>query len=319
MVDMDQSDNVCTVYLLINNKILAQNTPANARNSTNVQDLTNGSDNGLLTSFLDPAFGCTPWMAPSMTAASGMSPSLALNELLAFKNPQTPANGGVALVPLNDDMTVINNGNTVTQSLGKTNAYRAGVGQTPAATTADASGITYCQNFAISGIFIAGNQGTLAGKTSPMPAVANNLFTFMAQRFATSFGPVPALGCNDTFGIPNPVTLTMNGQGVVTAATINTNVLQQVFNGQIKPKAAGAATAGGTAGTGTAGTGTRTSAAGGGSTASVTESATHTVNSAMATKVFGRPGHGRGHYRREHVRDVRRDARAADSMGFIER
>src|SRR5579871_1652325 len=70
---------------------------------------------------------------------------LALNELSAFKNPQTSANGGVALVPLNDDMTVINNGNTVTQSLGKTNAYRAGVGQPLAATTADASGVTYCQ------------------------------------------------------------------------------------------------------------------------------------------------------------------------------
>jgi len=306
MVDMDQSDNVCTVYLLLNNQTLAQNTPANAHNNTNAQDLANGSDNALLTTFLDPAFGCTPWMGPSLTAASGMSPALALNELLAFKNPQTQANGGVALVPLNDDMTVITNGNTVTQSLGKTNAYRAGVGQPPAATTADASGITYCQNFAISGIFIANNQGTLAGKASPMPAVAVDLFTFMAQRFATSFGPVPALGCNTTFGVPNPVTLTMNGQGVITAATINTTVLQQIFNGQIKPVAAGTATANGTA-------------AGGSSTASVTESATQTINSAMATQVFGRPGHGRGHYRREHARDVRMDPRAADSMGFIER
>lgn len=305
MVDMDQSDNVNTVYLLINNAILAQNTPANAANSTNAQDIANGSDNALLTAFLDPAFGCTPWMAPSITAASGMTPALALNELLAFKNPQTQANGGVALVPLNDDMTVINNGNTVTQSLGKTNAYRAGVGQTPAATTADASGVTYCKNYAISGIFIAGNQGTLAGKASPMPAVAVDLFTFMAQRFAASFGPVPALGCNDTFGVPNPVTLTMNGQGVVTAATINTNVLQQIFNGQIKPTGAGTTTA--------------TSAAGGGTAASVTESATHTINSVMATKVFGRPGHGRGHYRREHSREVRKDARAADFVGFIER
>lgn len=309
MVDMDQSDNVCTVYLLINNQVLAQNTPANAANNTNVQDLANGSDNALLTSFLDPAFGCTPWMAPSITAASGMSPALALNELSAFKNPQTAANGGVALVPLNDDMTVINNGNTVTQSLGKTNAYRAGVGQPPAATTADASGVTYCQNFAISGIFIAGNQGTLAGKTSPMPAVANNLFTFMAQRFAAAFGPVPALGCNDTFGVPNPVTLTMDGNGVVTAATINTNVLQQIFNGQIKP-GAGTAAASGTAGA-AAGTGA--------ATASPTESATKSVNSAMASQVFGRPGHGRGHYRREHARDVRRDPRAVKAIGYIER
>lgn len=106
----------------------SQNTPTNARNTSNAQDITNGSYNALLATFLDPAFGCTPYMAPSITAASGMSPALALNELLAFKTPQTVANGRVALVPLNDDMTVIKKGNTATQSLGKTNAYRAGVG-----------------------------------------------------------------------------------------------------------------------------------------------------------------------------------------------
>lgn len=297
MVDMDQSDNVNTVYLLINNHILAQNTPANAGNTANAQDITNGSDNALLASFLDPAFGCAPYTAPSITTASGIAPALALNELLAFKNPQTVANGGVALIPLNDDMTVVENGNTVIQSLSKTNAYRAGVGQTPATTTADASGITYCQNYATSGIFIANNRGALAGKTSPMPNVAIDLFTFMAQRFATAFGPVPALGCNDTFGVPNPVKLTLNGDGVVTSATINTAVLQQIFNGQIKanPKATG--------GAGSASGVTRTGAG----TTSPPASATPSVHSAQASQVFGRPGKGRGHYKREHVRDIRRD------------
>lgn len=79
-----------------------------------------------------------------------------------------------------------------------------------------------------------------------MPNVAIDFITFMAQRFATAFGPVPSLGCNNTFGVPDLVKLTMNGD-VITAAAIDTNVLHQIFNGQIKanPKAAGGA--GGTA------------------------------------------------------------------------
>jgi hypothetical protein len=308
MVDMDQSDNVDTIYLLINNETLAQASPANAANSSNVQDITNASDNALLTYFLDPAIGCTPWMVTSTTAPTGMCPTQATNELMSFKYPPA-ANGGPALVPLNDDMTVINNGNTVTQSLGKTNAYRSIMGQTPAASTADASGITYCQNYAISGIFIADNEALFAGKTSPMPGTANNLFTFMANRFAQSFGPVPALGCNNTFGIPNPVTLTLT-DCVVTAATINTTILQAIFNGQVKPVAAANSTA-----------------AGGSATASPTMDATQSVNPIMATQVFGRPGFGRQHYKRTHPREVRREvrneAREASAelaaMGFLER
>jgi hypothetical protein len=35
MVDMDQSDNVDSAYLLINGTILAQNTPANAKANPN--------------------------------------------------------------------------------------------------------------------------------------------------------------------------------------------------------------------------------------------------------------------------------------------
>jgi len=90
----------------------------------------------------------------------------------------------------NDDFTVVagNNG-AVTQSLTKTNLYRAGVGQPQAADSGNASGTTYCQQYAQSALFIAENEALFMGKTSPAPAVANNLFTFLANRFATSFGP----------------------------------------------------------------------------------------------------------------------------------
>lgn len=234
IVDMDQSDNVDTQYLLINNHVLAQATPANTANNTKAQVLSNGSDNALVDDFLDPNLGCTPWMVTSSTASTGMSPGLSLNELVANQFQQNPA-----LIPENDPMAVVtdNNGNPQ-PSLQKLNLYRAGVGQPAANSLADAAGTTYCVNFAASGLFIAQNQALFQNGPSPAPATATNLFTFMAQRFAASFGPVPALGCQTIFGLQtNPVNLTMNGDCVVTAATINTAVLQMIVNGQIKPGA----------------------------------------------------------------------------------
>jgi hypothetical protein len=96
MVDMDQSDNVDSTYLLINGHILAQNTPANAKTYSNATgmfpvwllkqdtnssrtEINNGSDNLLLNAFLEPTLGCTPYTAPSITSASGFSSAMALN------------------------------------------------------------------------------------------------------------------------------------------------------------------------------------------------------------------------------------------------
>lgn len=245
VVDMDQSDNVDTTYLLIGANKLAQNTPANAAaNKGKATVLSNGSDNALINSFISPALGCGSFTAPSITSPNGVSGSMALNELQGQYHPAAPF---PALVPLNSDFTVIagNNG-AVTQSLAKTNLYRAGVGQPQAADNANASGTTYCQQYAQSGIFIAQNQALFTGTTSPAPAVANNLFTFLANRFATSFGPVPSLGCSTIFGVDvaNIVKQTMDGNGVVTAATIDTATLQKIFSGATKPVAAGGAASG---------------------------------------------------------------------------
>ena len=41
------------------------------------------------------------------------------------------------------------------------------------------------------------------------------------------------LGCTQLFNVNNPVTLTTDGNGVVTAATINTQELQQIFGGTV--------------------------------------------------------------------------------------
>ena len=79
VVDMDQSDNVDTTYLLIDGKKLAQNTAANAAANKNSTVLSNGSDNALVNDFLAPTLGCTPFTASSITAPSGTSGGLSLN------------------------------------------------------------------------------------------------------------------------------------------------------------------------------------------------------------------------------------------------
>jgi hypothetical protein len=99
MVDMDQSDNVDSTYLLIGGTMLAQNTPANAKNNANATgmasalflkqdtdssrtDINNGSDNLLLNAFLEPTLGCTSWTAPCITSSTGASSAMALNVCL---------------------------------------------------------------------------------------------------------------------------------------------------------------------------------------------------------------------------------------------
>src|SRR4029077_20629533 len=67
MVDQDPSDNVTTAYLL--NPATgrtAQTTSANKARMPNAEMLVNGSDNGLIDNFLDPALGCTPLKAPDL-------------------------------------------------------------------------------------------------------------------------------------------------------------------------------------------------------------------------------------------------------------
>lgn len=226
IVDMDQSDNVVTTYLLINGTVLAQNTKANAAANPKAEELSNGSDNALINDFVQPIMGCISPTAPSITAPRGSTAALILNELQSQFHPANPP----ALVPLNDPMCTVNGA----PSLQKVNLYRAGMGQAAAASNTAADGTAYCKNYASSGIFIAQNQKLFTGGTSPAAGTANNLFTFMANRFAASFGPAPALGCETIFGLKDsPVAQQSDANGVVTAATINTAILQSILSGKI--------------------------------------------------------------------------------------
>jgi hypothetical protein len=233
MVDQDPSDNVTTEYLL--NPATgqtAQDTASNAGNIPGSTLLANGSDNTLLDLFMDPVLGCTPFQVPDLANNGQPTSSQALDELLSEKNTPNPD----ALVPENDEMVLDGNGNV---DVAKTNLYRAEVGQAPVSNqnSQASSPAMFCQNMInFQTPFISANQATLATGQSPVTAVGNNLFTFLANRLNMSF---TNLGCQN-FGLTNPVTVTLDGNGVATAATFNTTPQKATNpNGSATPPATG--------------------------------------------------------------------------------
>ena len=81
------------------------------------------------------------------------------------------------------------------------------------------NGTTYCQNLFVNpnGIQrVFRDMAMFALGPSPAPAMANNLFTFLAMRGNQSF---TGLNCTNLLNMANPIQLTMNGNGVVVAAT----------------------------------------------------------------------------------------------------
>ncbi len=211
VVDMDQSDNVVTSYLVTANGQTAQMTAANMTALQTTQTQVNGSDNRLLAVALDGALGCTPWMAPDLANPGHMLPALPLNELQAAVQQAPP----VARVPVNDPMVLTNN----QPDINKLNAYRVGVDQSRVPTLAAASTRTYCKHLlAIGPARIQLDMQLTQGRPSPDPAVANTLFTFLAQRFVASYGAA-GLNCIDLLNKPDPITVTTDANGVAISAT----------------------------------------------------------------------------------------------------
>ena len=235
VVDQDQSDNVQTQYLATANGQIAQFSAANQAQLQNAAVLGNPSDNALLTNFIDPALGCQPWTAPNLADNGAVVPAYPLDELQAAAGQKAP----VALLPLTDPMT-LDNGN---QNLFKTNLYRLGADQMPAWNTQQASGTTYCQNLVNTGLpRIKLDQTLTVNATSPAPAMANSLFTFLAMRFNQSF---TLLNCGALINMANPVTLQTDGNGVVIGATITTGTTSTGGNtgvGGVQQIATGTAT-----------------------------------------------------------------------------
>ena len=218
IVDMDQSDNVQTQYLATAKGLIAQLNAANQAALAGATTLGNPSDNALLTKFVDPALGCTPWAVPDLVNPRTNVSTLATDELMAAADQQAP----IALVPGGDPMTLVN----AQQSLVKTNLYRVGVDQPRAASltgnaATDANTTTYCKNLnTIQLPFLQQNMAAFQKLPSPDGgATANSLFTFLANRLNGSLS-AGGLNCVGLLKIQNPVALTFDGNGVVTAATI---------------------------------------------------------------------------------------------------
>ncbi len=236
VVDQDQSDNMTTAYLVNPNGRIAQNTPANRAALSQAQPQNNGSDNGLLVGPLDQALGCTPWMAPDL-ASDGKQQltALPLNELQAATFQKDP----VALVPAGDPMVLVDN----KENLVKTNLYRIGVDQPPA-NKQQANTKDYCQKLLDNApARMQLDMPFTIAVPSPDAGAANNLFTFLAQRFVAAFDQ--ELNCTGLLKKADPVTLQMDANGVTTGATIGgmgqANMPICVINGTTLPGCTGTA------------------------------------------------------------------------------
>src|SRR5205814_9910566 len=185
----------------------------NAAAMANATVEQNGSDNGLLDKFVDPALGCTPFTAPNPTNPAGSSASQALNELSARQNQK----GTIALLPVSNPQLLVG-GNF---SIGKTNAYRTETDQPRLAATTNTSrnAARYCQNMVnIAAPRLKLDAAMETGTASPVPALGINLATFLAARLTCPFSNPT----RQNFSLTTPATSALDASGTATAATLNT-------------------------------------------------------------------------------------------------
>lgn len=218
MVDACPSDNVPTQYLLLSDGSTVQDTAANREMFPSAEVINNGSDEALLSLSLDPAIGCTPFLAPSLDDPGSTVSSLATSELQANQLQQSP----IALVPLNDpDCLLTSNGDV---SVAKTDAYRSGVNQPQVSDSSPAVAGQldfYCNSMIdLQPSFILSFQDKFSATTSPDSMTGNNLFTFMCARYLMS---LQQLNCPSAGS--QAVAIKTDNAGVATACTIQNSVL----------------------------------------------------------------------------------------------
>ena len=174
IIDMDQSDNVLSQYIISNNQV-GQFSDAlmGSLACNNTKVINNGSDNRLLNRFILPALGCQSFTAPDISNNNTLRPAQALNELQA--DIYDMAN--TALVPLGDPMCLSNG----VENVNKTNLFRSIVGQPPVSNLVDASTMKYCEKIIKIGIpsLLLDQMYTL---TAPSPNENENLFEFLMNR-----------------------------------------------------------------------------------------------------------------------------------------
>jgi len=240
LVDQDQSDNAVTKYLLSSDgKVIAQDNAANratlmAMTGAPPTDLLNGSDNLVLSTFVNEALGCVGATAPNLAQGGGANVigSLALNELQAMISQQPP----IALVPSHDPMVLLDN----KPNLIKQNAYRAMVNQPPAlAENVKTDMLSYCMNLIeIGAPSIVTDSPFYRGFPTPVACMGVDMFTFMGFRMEAAYN---LLNCPELMGgVQFPIQAILNEHGVPSRLSFNTPSLQslalQVFSEGIPNK-----------------------------------------------------------------------------------
>ena len=145
----------------------AQDTVANKNAMGGAAVLANGSDDGLLAHFVDPALGCTPFEAPDSTSPNGLDSSQATNALSALAQPQR---GTRELLPVNDPQLLV----ARQFSIGKTNTYRTLTDKPPPSpfTNKTQNAATYRQDMTnIQPANLQLDAAKEANFTTPVPAV----------------------------------------------------------------------------------------------------------------------------------------------------
>ena len=223
LIDQDQSDNVASEYLLNENGQTAQDTVANKN--------AHGRRCGAHERQRRRAARLTSWTrrsaarrsrrrtAPARTAWTARRRLNALSALVQQR-------GTRALLPVNDPQLLV----AGQFSIGKTNTYRMETDQPLLSpfTNKTQNAATYCQNMVnIQPGKLQLDTAKEVGFATPVPAVGNNLATFMGARLAASF---TNLNCQN-FGLTNPVTVTVDGNGVATAVTFGPAQQQMKFPG----------------------------------------------------------------------------------------
>jgi hypothetical protein len=216
IVDQDQSDNVITEYVITTDSKLAQNTPGNRNILKGMKIVKNGSDNKLLTDFINPSIGCISLTGLDLVDKITEKSTLALNELQAVQQI-----GDVAIIPPTDPMVLDND----QESLTKTNLYRVGVNQPILLNITKQEGINYCNNMQKNAINFFINYNTdLSNYNSPSKK-ANNLLNFLSTRYITSWSQ---LNCQNLTGNPSKIQVFTDPNTEVVVSN-NIDTLQQIM------------------------------------------------------------------------------------------
>lgn len=180
IVDQDQSDNVQTLYLLTPDGRTAQDNATTRSLLPDANVIANGSDNTLISRFVDPAIGCSAWLLPDISMGGAPQPSQAANELQALYYQREP----VALIPAGDPMVGPN-------ELQLLNSYRFSVEQPTVDSLGEANTVSYCRHMMhIAPRFFSSYSSLLSASPSPDPNM--NLHDFLVSRYQSS---LQLLGC----------------------------------------------------------------------------------------------------------------------------